>query len=341
MQIMSDQTLVHPKAKAPEPCAQFPELTRMHYFYGQMLGPRDFLTEQAYHRAKHLLINRCLHGYGVVCGLLVVPVPTEETCPDPKDVRRRAIDEKIAALESEIKTLETAGHADERLASLEAELEELRRQRDAYGNTHGGYGAGTTKLKHKVKLTCGFAIDPSGHEIVVAHETTIDLEAHVSDADGERLAHSGGLLYISICYAECGFEPVRPAAMDACQITPGCQNARIREGYRIAVSLEPPDIDNRCEFCCTGSCDTCVLLAAIHVRPGQPIRPEDVDNSVRRPFGRYAATVITGINWRHGGTYLPEDAEALLGTGSNQGGPKSVFRGRSTSARSSPGWSSS
>jgi hypothetical protein len=323
MQIMSYQSVVHPKAKAPKHCAQFPELTRMNYFYGQMLGPRDFLAEQAYHRAKHLLINRCLHGYGVVCGLLVALVPTDEPCPDSKDDKRRAIEEKIAAVEAELNKLDAAGTTGERLTELEAELEDLRRQRDALGNAEGyrdHAGHKPKKLKHKLKLTCGLAIDPSGHEIVAGHEATIELDAYLSDSDRERIAQQHCVIYVSICYAECGFEPVRPAAMDACQITPGCQNARIRESYRIAISLERPEADDRCEFCCTGSCDTCVLLAAIHVRSGHPIKPEDVDNSVRRPFGTYAPTVITGINWHHGGIYSPQDAEALLGTGSNQGG---------------------
>src|SRR5688500_13169234 len=100
MHIMPYESPVHPAIKTPEPCAQFPELVRMNYFYGQMLGPRDFLAEQAYHRAKHLLINRCLHGYGVVCGLLVTPLPGDEPCPDPKGDQRRDLDAKIAALEA-------------------------------------------------------------------------------------------------------------------------------------------------------------------------------------------------------------------------------------------------
>jgi len=48
-----------------------PYLDRLNYFYGQMLGVRDFQTEQDYFREKIKLHNRCLHGFGVVCGLEV------------------------------------------------------------------------------------------------------------------------------------------------------------------------------------------------------------------------------------------------------------------------------
>lgn len=46
---------------------------RVRYFHGMLLGPEDFQAEQQYHREKRRLLNRSLHGYGTVCGLLVVP----------------------------------------------------------------------------------------------------------------------------------------------------------------------------------------------------------------------------------------------------------------------------
>src|SRR5688500_18801799 len=59
-------------------CATLPDLNRLNYFYGQMLGVADFQTEQHYFREKLKLHNRYLHGYGVVCGLGGVPEPYEE-----------------------------------------------------------------------------------------------------------------------------------------------------------------------------------------------------------------------------------------------------------------------
>ncbi len=44
-------------------------LERNRYFYGKLLTVRDFEAEQTYQGAKHRLINRLVHGAGVVCGL--------------------------------------------------------------------------------------------------------------------------------------------------------------------------------------------------------------------------------------------------------------------------------
>ena len=47
---------------------------RNQYFYGKLLSVDDFQTEQKYMNDKRRLINRFLHGCGVVCGLNVVQV---------------------------------------------------------------------------------------------------------------------------------------------------------------------------------------------------------------------------------------------------------------------------
>ena len=52
---------------------------RNHYFTGKLLTARDLLVEQRYLRDKLRLHHRVLHGWGVACGLRVVPHPH---CPD-------------------------------------------------------------------------------------------------------------------------------------------------------------------------------------------------------------------------------------------------------------------
>ncbi len=42
---------------------------RARYFHGMLLTDRDFREEQIYHNEKRKLLNRMLHGWGVVCGL--------------------------------------------------------------------------------------------------------------------------------------------------------------------------------------------------------------------------------------------------------------------------------
>lgn len=61
-------------------CAVVPAFDRLNYYYGQLLGAADFLAEQRYFREKLKLHNRCLHGYGIVCGL-EVDVPPAATPP--------------------------------------------------------------------------------------------------------------------------------------------------------------------------------------------------------------------------------------------------------------------
>lgn len=47
---------------------------RNRYFYGKFLSVDDFEAEQRYMNDKRRLLNRFLHGYGVVCGLQVVEI---------------------------------------------------------------------------------------------------------------------------------------------------------------------------------------------------------------------------------------------------------------------------
>jgi len=68
----------------PTRCLEIPRFERLNYFYGQMLGVREFRTEQAYLREKLKLHNRYLHGHGVVCGLRVVPCPIDPKECDPE-----------------------------------------------------------------------------------------------------------------------------------------------------------------------------------------------------------------------------------------------------------------
>jgi hypothetical protein len=45
------------------------EFRRLRYFHGMLLDDKDFQAEQQYHSGKRRLLNRMLHGSGVVCGL--------------------------------------------------------------------------------------------------------------------------------------------------------------------------------------------------------------------------------------------------------------------------------
>src|SRR5262245_9355960 len=48
----------------------FNKFRRPLYFHGMLLDDSDFRDEQEYHAQKRRLLNRMLHGSGVVCGLM-------------------------------------------------------------------------------------------------------------------------------------------------------------------------------------------------------------------------------------------------------------------------------
>src|SRR6266851_10288646 len=103
MHNQQSELLQHPLGQLTQPqpgalCTHFPEFTRLKYFYGQMLGVHDFQTEQNYFRDKLKLHNRCLHGYGTVCGLLVEPVPMPTECPTQDNEEEKALREKLSEL---------------------------------------------------------------------------------------------------------------------------------------------------------------------------------------------------------------------------------------------------
>src|SRR5579859_4781773 len=121
------QTLTQSPEK--ESCIGVGEFKRLQYFYGQMLSPQDFQTEQNYFREKLKLHNRCLEGYGVVCGLLVSAVPFPKDCGE---------DQKTQQLEAMLGELEKQKSASNPPADLDAQIEQLQRELDARKKQHGG-----------------------------------------------------------------------------------------------------------------------------------------------------------------------------------------------------------
>jgi hypothetical protein len=303
----------------------------MNYFHGQLISERDLRTEQAYFRDKLRHYHRCLHGYGVICGLEVTPVPASEDCADQENPECKRLSRQLRDHEQRIERVKAeveAGKMSEEesakaLEQLEAEREKLRQE---YEKQCGGADRATDdgcddRPGPAVQVSCGAAVDCDGNDLILRETATIDLLKSLSSADRSRLRDErGGKVYLSICYLECGREPTRPLALDSCATTTSCQDARIAEGVRFRVSLEPPAEDGRCEPCCSACEDACLLLAAIELEAGHSVDADDIDHSVRRRFGLYDPTVITGISWRHGTTYSAKAANDLLGTKDSKGG---------------------
>lgn len=53
-------------------CEQFPVFRRNNYFFGKILKASDLKTEQKYFVNKQRLMNRLVHGTGIICGLNVL-----------------------------------------------------------------------------------------------------------------------------------------------------------------------------------------------------------------------------------------------------------------------------
>jgi hypothetical protein len=60
----------HPRSK-DESCGPLPPFERNNYFLGKILTADDLQAEQEYVNEKRRLLNRLIHGVGVLCGLTV------------------------------------------------------------------------------------------------------------------------------------------------------------------------------------------------------------------------------------------------------------------------------
>src|SRR6185503_8317504 len=120
-------------------------------------------------------------------------------------------------------------------------------------------------------------------------------------------------LWISLCFCEQRIDPVRPVVPDLCGSSEACTYGKIRDSVQAKVSFERPERDERCETCCAGCADHCVLLARIDgFQPGRPLSDKQIHNEARRPVSLHEPTTITGISWTQGASYSPEDADDLL-----------------------------
>jgi len=298
-------------------CAPVPEFRRLNYIYGQLLGAADFRTEQSYFREKQRLHNRCLHGYGVVCGLLVHPADDPPHCaPSDKDkAKEEALKKDLADVQTKYATAgDGASSADK--AKLETEIADLKRQLKELTDR---YCSDTPPVRGTID--CGVALDCEGNELVVRRPLAVDLWHALSADDRKRITDEPQPLYLSLCYCEQPVDLIRPVLADQCGAVADCSYGKLRESVRVHVSLTAPEEDTRCETCCSACGECCLLLARIDgFRRGYPIDPTNVHNEVRRRLGTYQSTVITGINWVHGADYDRDVANKAFGFDSDTGG---------------------
>ncbi len=270
------------------------------YLYGQMLTPSHLQRAQRSVYEKLKLHNRCLHGWGVVCGLAVSAVPMEKECP-PEG--------------AECPPEERAAPGEREGPEKSEEQEVVAAEEQAASKVPPERPVDPCALpKTELRVGCGVAIDCPGNDLVVREPLTIDLYAALSPADRKVVdddqAHT---LWVSLCFRSYGIERVRGMTPDDCGGGSAAFWAFQREGACVRVTLERPEHTDACETCCTCCDSECVLLARVDdYRRGR--RVGRIDDSVRRPLSRYVPTVVAGVGWHHGATYSSDDVDDLLWT---------------------------
>lgn len=315
---MAEYGLAHLPVAERHGCTDVPQLRRLQYFFGQMLGVNDFRSEQQYFREKLKLHNRCFHGYGTVCGLLVRAAPADKECETELDRKRAEIKKNLVEVEDLLEgaadKAANVGLTPEEEAQVAKWQAAARRLGEEYQQTKPA--CASPPIRPTVMVECGIAVDCEGNEIIVRRTERVDLWSRLSHDERRELVATGPRpVYLSICFCERPVDPVRPIGMDSCEPRPDCVYGKIQDSYYFEVSLEPPPVDPRCESCCVPCKHRCLLLARIHhVAAEGAVEDRNVDNSVRRLLSRYAANRIVGINWTHGARYSIEESNDLLGS---------------------------
>lgn len=272
-------------------CNAMPDSTRLRYFHGQMLVASDLQTEQDYFREKLKLLNRCLHGYGTVCGLKVVSVKGD------------------SKYESDYEAPEPYEQPQQQGGSYDDEQQQQQQQ----------YHGHERHRRHaRVRVECGLALDCEGNELIVREPISVDLWRELSENerkqledDIERHERPRPRVYVSICYCVEPIDPVRPVIPDACSaVEKECVYSKLRDKVKVKVSLRRPDADHCHDNCCGKCKDKCLLLAMVLFERGKPIV---VKNDVRRWVTPYEPVTITGVNWVHAAeNYTPAEARKIL-----------------------------
>jgi hypothetical protein len=326
----------HPRTDEP---LSVPDLDRLTFFHGQLLSAADLQTEQRYFREKLKLHNRCLHGFGIVCGFEVELCHTKadeehrrrvegggkgggkEPDGDQPGGRRPAEGKKAEATKPEGKKPEAKKPEGKKPEGKKPETEDEAPDQDDHPDP-GCEGDGP-----HVRVAPGIAIDGQGNEVVLRRPVVLSLWSLLSEGD-RRAARDGATVLLSVCFCEQPLCRVQPVLPETCGTAPSPAYARVRDSVRFEARVEDrhereEDEDEACDGCCGGcGCrDGCLALARIHIAARGGWRyARGVDNGVRRMLARYEATRVAGISWRHGASYTPDDAAELLGTGDSDGG---------------------
>jgi hypothetical protein len=198
------------------------------------------------------------------------------------------------------------------------DVDEGDKAKDAPAGDEDTERTGDQRRRAKVRITSGLGVDCDGNEVLVRGACVVDLWDALHD---DERTTTGKSVWVGVEYAEKQVEKTKTVYNSACGDNSDCQFGWTEESFVVKVTTREPPKDDRCETCCTPCDHKTLWLARIDdVHWQQPVREDQIHMNVRRPFGKYVPTVITGINWRHGYTYTVDEAKELLGTQKDSGG---------------------
>ncbi len=318
------------------PC-DIPVFCRNSYYRGKLLTERDFNDEQRYGINKMRLHTLGLHGWGVVCGLIVKPHPY---CPDKHLVV-------------------SAGHA---IDDCGRDIRLL--QEDCVDLPQPAPGPKPSPAP--APPAAAPAATPPAAAAQVGSPADDDEEAPAAPNDPCNPAPVPVDLYLCIRYAECETE-FGPTPFDDCSCNGSSQRPnRVCEGYSLELYTQKPtfwdeatqqpcEADNcniyyrQARDCCPKmNCFPCLPLAVVsNVVPGQPVREEQIDNwrprrqlasvetldqvirciLTKLPTGQF--TRIEDANWEHNRRMMcREFIEEFVGTPERPQGFRIEFSGK-------------
>lgn len=299
----------------------FPDLQRLAYYRGQLLGVDEFQAEQRYHREKQRLHNRFLHGYGIVCGFQVTPLISAHSTGGVSAEALRRIADGLDRVSSDLGELaERSAASEEERVSLAIETQDaMAAHRDLKRELVAlGADAPPDQPTFQIEVTAGFAIDCAGRELVLAESLEVDLLSHLSTATRcslEAAGARGETLYVTVRYLEELVEPATAVTDDSLLSRDELAFTRIRETVLVEITSERSFGHDTCEPCQMPANECCpLLLAALHnvTFAEGALAIGSIDNGARRGIAKQAPTRVHGIGWEHGASYRRDDLGLLV-----------------------------
>jgi len=235
-------------------------LERNRYFYGKLLTVRDFESEQKYFNAKRRLLNRLLHGTGIVSGLQVVRVDDKTVSVEPGVALDQLGREVVVASPVTLKLSATPGFTNNAYAKnvylCIAYDEKGKEPVHSVGNAAGR----TEEVSEYNRIAEGYRLfireeapDPSTFDARnLTHTSRLLYEESTSHArivqTAPRYVQAGGVFAVTLCIEK----PLQTqkVSFEAELVLAGCKQFEPGSDGRITFSEAVEGQSSRLEYTC-------------------------------------------------------------------------------------------